>query len=802
MNFSQVKDKKKLIQTQNMAKKPVKSNKVVQALNLKTVEKTNSKSSNFLKFLKKYQTVIISFALVLVLLVGGSLAYLRISNDQRDNASAGLNCDTANGFTPSGSTCVKTETVNKICADNSAPVNGKCSIVQNTVTGYFCPTDYNSATQPNYLNTGKLFGGTIDGSNNCNASMTTPVFGQSSTNVPVLIIDCSSPRYEIPGFDFPCYQEDAGAVIYGFGGSNYCGIFQSGTINPVPPYANYIIESGGYRICASGTVPNGNTLFGVLLSRVYGGFSYSASQIITPTTVLVDATCPSGGYTNDGVNSNTCSKTLTQTTGVTYTPENGDVTAITCDKVTYTENTNANCTITVKGAPAGVPYSGTVNLSINKSGGTANCVLSGTSTTQNCNPVNVGPATGGADTSKTVTTNLGGSLGITVTPAITEITNSDISSITCTTPVASGGTITCTANFTANKSGTVSFTSSPDIDASSTATGCTTGAIAATDTSKSCTFTAKTVDSDTVSTVTGNASGGGSNPKTTQVTVTTNLITITNDNLADALEDCTDKTVASNGTYNCTFALEAGYKFPATGDFKAATSTTDNGTTAQATISPNCTYTANATTGNLTCNGIPAPTNNTTGNLDREILLRLGTTGNYTDKGDVTITAGLSEIIFIPQSALTETPNPTTGLKVFGTTDYTLVLKDDRLVEGGKTATCDFRMKEVTAVDGATDTVNVALGYNNVTATTQSIVALNNGGSLTTDAQKYFRVNYNSTTTNTGVSIKFPLAKQIRTDYNIQIRCKRSDNQEFARDQKVNFKFGAYSLVTVGAEQV
>jgi hypothetical protein len=428
--------------------------------------------------------------------------------------------------------------------------------------------------------------------------------------------------------------------------------------------------------------------------------------------------------------------------------------------------------------------------------------LSGTSTTQNCNPVNVGPATGGADTSKTVTTNLGGSLGITVTPAITEITNSDISSITCTTPVASGGTVTCTANFTANKSGTVSFTSSPDIDASSTATGCTTGAIAATDTSKSCTFTAKTVDSDTVSTVTGNASGGGSNPKTTQVTVTTNLITITNDNLADALEDCTDKTVASNGTYNCTFALEAGYKFPATGDFKAATSTTDNGTTAQATISPNCTYTANATTGNLTCNGIPAPTNNTTGNLDREILLRLGTTGNYTDKGDVTITAGLSEIIFIPQSALTETPNPTTGLKVFGTTDYTLVLKDDRLVEGGKTATCDFRMKEVTAVDGATDTVNVALGYNNVTATTQSIVALNNGGSLTTDAQKYFRVNYNSTTTNTGVSIKFPLAKQIRTDYNIQIRCKRSDNQEFARDQKVNFKFGAYSLVTVGAEQV
>ncbi|MFM5962404.1 MAG: hypothetical protein ACKOQ2_35515, partial [Dolichospermum sp.] len=284
------------------------------------------------------------------------------------------------------------------------------------------------------------------------------------------------------------------------------------------------------------------------------------------------------------------------------------------------------------------------------------------------------------------------------------------------------------------------------------------------------------------------------------VTITAGTSIITNDNLTQALENCANKTTTSAGTYDCTFALKAGYKFPATGDFKAATSTTDNGTT-PGTTSPNCTYAANATTGNLTCNDIPAPTNNTADNLNREILLRLGTTGNYTDKGDVTITAGTSEVIFIPQSALTETPNPTTGLKVFGTTDYTLVLKDDRLVEGGKTATCDFRMKEVTAVDGATDETNVALGYNNVTATTASIVAHNNGGSLTTDTQKYFRVNYNTNNTNTGVSIKFPLVKQIRIDYNIQIRCKRSDNQEFARDQKVNFKFGAYSLVIISGEE-
>jgi hypothetical protein len=77
---------------------------------------------------------------------------------------------------------------------------------------------------------------------------------------------------------------------------------------------------------------------------------------------------------------------------------------------------------------------------------------------------------------------------------------------------------------------------------------------------------------------------------------------------------------------------------------------------------------------------------------------------------------------------------------------------------------------------------------------------LNNGGEITATSPKYFRVTYNSST---GASIKFPSAKQARVDYNLQIRCKRnSDNQLFARDQKVNFKFGAYSLVTVGAEQV
>lgn len=174
----------------------------------------------------------------------------------------------------------------------------------------------------------------------------------------------------------------------------------------------------------------------------------------------------------------------------------------------------------------------------------------------------------------------------------------------------------------------------------------------------------------------------------------------------------------------------------------------------------------------------------------------------YWDKTDVNIIwsdsncpftqSEISDPVFIPQSALTETPNPSTGLKVFDTTDYSLILKDDRLIQNNSTAACDFRMKEVTAVDSATDST---LGYNNVTTT--SIVALNNGGSFTTDAQKYFRVNCNPAT---GASIKFPANKQARTDYNIQIRCKRNNNNQwFARDQKVNFNLGAYSVVTVEA---
>jgi hypothetical protein len=73
-----------------MAKKPLKSTKVVQTLNPKNLEKTksNSKALNFSKFFKKYRTGIISFALVLVLILGGSLACLRITNDQKKDASA------------------------------------------------------------------------------------------------------------------------------------------------------------------------------------------------------------------------------------------------------------------------------------------------------------------------------------------------------------------------------------------------------------------------------------------------------------------------------------------------------------------------------------------------------------------------------------------------------------------------------------------------------------------------------------------------------------------------------------------
>jgi hypothetical protein len=911
-----------------MAKKPLESTKVVdntttqnQILKPKDI---GNKKSNFSKLFKKYQTIIISFALVLVLLVGGSLAYFQIQRNNTDNASAGLNCDTANGFTASGATCVKTETINKICADSSVPVNGKCSITQNTVTGYFCPTEYNQATQSNFNNTGRLFGGVKDVSNNCVSGMGSPVFGQSSPGVPTLVIDCSSPRFTIVGFGSGCYQEDQGAIIYGFGGSQYCGITQIGT-NPVPPYANYIIESGGYRICASGVSPNGNNLFGVLLSRVYGGFSYSASQIITPTTVLVDATCSSGGYTSDGVNSNTCSKTLTQTTEVTYTPNNGDVTGITCDKTNYTENTNANCTITVKGAPTGVPYTGKVIITVNTGGGQADCNLSGTSTTQTCNPVNVGPTTGGIDTSKEITTDKGGNLGITVTPSLITVTNANLkdaladctnktvvtaSSYNCTFALVNGYKFPATGNFQSTTA-----TNDTGITAQSgiTPANCTYTANATTGN-----LTCNSIPTPSGLTSDSNRNillrlGTGTEEYTDKgnVNVTTNLITVTNDNLTDALENCTNKTTDSGIAYDCTFALKAGYKFPTTGDFKAATSTTDNGTT-EGTTSPNCTYTADATTGNLTCNDIPAGTNS--GN--REILLRLGTTGNYTDKGDVsvntslitvtndnlnlaledctnktvasgatynctfalkagykfpatsnfrattstgnnitavattpasctavtdtsttltcnnipsdtnsttsdvarnillrlgiatetytdkggvTITAGTTDTLLIPKTAttITESPNPeAAGLSIYGKSDYSLTVKDARLNKVGTVDTfCYFKIKEATAIDGNSDK-----GYEKLTSTVNGglgVLTSTTSGAAYDTTTKSYKVTYDNTN---GANIKLASGKQLYTDYNLQIRCTRSDSQAFARDQKINFLFGAYSVVDISGQ--
>lgn len=242
--------------------------------------------------------------------------------------------------------------------------------------------------------------------------------------------------------------------------------------------------------------------------------------------------------------------------------------------------------------------------------------------------------------------------------------------------------------------------------------------------------------------------------------------------------------------YNCKFKIRPGYKasrLNLQGYYEATTSTSSNNTIKISNYASQCTHTPDTELTDIVCNDIPlgnAPLWET-----RNILLRVNY-GEYFDKGDVTL---YTQPVLIPKSSITENPNPATGLKVFGTTDYSLIIKDDRLMEGGKTSVCDFRMKIVTAVNGATDTLNTNLGYNAITQS--SIFPLNNGGSLIGDAQKYFRVNYNPTN---GVSIKFPADKQKGTDYNIQVRCKRSDGQEFVMDQKVNFNLGAYSIATIG----
>jgi hypothetical protein len=924
-----------------MAKKPLESTKVVdntttqnQILKPKDI---GNKKSNFSKLFKKYQTIIISFALVLVLLVGGSLAYFKINNDQRNNASAGLNCDTANGFSYNSTTskCEKTEYQDKIC-----PLGIVMDTSGNCVTGNkTCAS------------------GTLD-SGNCITYTYSCVFpnGWIKTSLQNIIVSGSNCVSNVGGSFFQKVDTNQQCIFGGSISGGFClhktpnGILQSPS-TPCPngsPVRAFEWTGGMYGCGYTQTYQSPNNVFYIPYYYYLQITSYPATQNLT---IIGSATCPSSwnsvaANSNNCYQSATCSTTdwtsysatqckkITAASPTSYTIDNTSIVTATCNPANINKSTTdtvyTNCTFPLSGAPVGVAY---VLPAVNTASGNTislaagilntNGVGNGGSLLGNSDPCTISGSTLVCNKVPIPTnTNIGtreiiihqpnvdyyygkGTLG--VNEALpTPIKSTDLNPAICT-PVASAsaGTVTCTATFLANKSGSVAFTSSPDIngDSPSSATGCNATIANASATSASCTFTAITVTTNTVGVMTATASGDNigisagnvtvaplssttvtagnlsagtcttvilnqpttcdypltgnashnyalsgsikakisdlpdSAYSTTDCTITgnnapgakltcsniptlgstigtknvrtslaatptasliINPIVVTNDNLTDALENCTNKTTESGIAYDCTFALKAGYKFPATSNFRATTSTGNN-TTAVATTPASCTAVTDTST-TLTCNNIPSDTNSTTSDVARNILLRLGiATETYTDKGGVTITAGTTDTLLIPKTAttITESPNPeAAGLSIYGKSDYSLTVKDARLNKVGTVDTfCYFKIKEATAIDGNSDK-----GYEKLTSTVNGglgVLTSTTSGAAYDTTTKSYKVTYDNTN---GANIKLASGKQLYTDYNLQIRCTRSDSQTFARDQKINFLFGAYSVVDISGQ--
>jgi hypothetical protein len=191
----------------------------------------------------------------------------------------------------------------------------------------------------------------------------------------------------------------------------------------------------------------------------------------------------------------------------------------------------------------------------------------------------------------------------------------------------------------------------------------------------------------------------------------------------------------------------------------------------------------------LVCNNVRIPSYTNLGN--REIIIHQPNINYFYGKGFLSAQVSpITDPIFLPSTTLTESPNPQTdGLKIFGGSDYSLTIKDTRLVENNKNSVCYFKIKEVTSSDNDT-----TRGYEKLTSTVLSSNNTNSPLPAYDTTTKSYKITYDPTN---GVNIKLAKDKQSYTDYNLQIRCTRSDNQLFGRDQKINFLFGAYSVVDI-----
>jgi hypothetical protein len=372
----------------------------------------------------------------------------------------------------------------------------------------------------------------------------------------------------------------------------------------------------------------------------------------------------------------------------------------------------------------------------------------------------------------------------------TAISDSNLgtTSATCTTVVV-GSPTTCVLTLTGGSSTTYGL---PDTGML-IKIGSATGSVNCTLTNTGCVISGSTLTISNVPTV-GQAAGLEAPIKTSfdsgttyvnkgTMGITSTSTPVTNTHIQTVA--CTATTPTAPGVASCNLTL------------KSTGNPTDLNGTVLFTLVAGKTCTVTVNNGVLTGNPCTV-TNLATGTYTATALASVpGSTSM--SAGTVVITDSIVDTLLIPKTAttITESPNPeAAGLSIYGKSDYSLTVKDARLNKVGTVDTfCYFKIKEATAIDGNSDK-----GYEKLTSTVNGglgVLTSTTSGAAYDTTTKSYKVTYDNTN---GANIKLASGKQLYTDYNLQIRCTRSDSQAFARDQKINFLFGAYSVVDISGQ--
>jgi hypothetical protein len=361
---------------------------------------------------KKGRYSLISALVLGVLLISG----LFTSNllKQNEIAQAALNCPSGSTVNGAGTGCVSTTPSAYTCPGGQfLGGNGaQCFVTGQTGTSYSCPS-----------------GGTVSGAS-CVATAGTPVTADPLSACPpgsgVFAVGNQPAQLINPqGFRECLLQTGSGSTFVINLGS--CG-------NGLPSYYGDISPLG-YAYCgwSTGSCGQQGCRYYVLPGILYGNYSYAATGTPIFGPVFTQNATPVFG---------------TSVTPTSYTPNNGQITNLTCTPPNPAAGTTVNCSGQGTGAPSGVPYAGSVTVSIDNGGGSIATTFNpdGTFT---ASLVTVGSTTG----AKTATTNLGGTTPVNVVAGST-IVDPDLASgngsvgnstdCTSTTNVSIGTTYTCT----------------------------------------------------------------------------------------------------------------------------------------------------------------------------------------------------------------------------------------------------------------------------------------------------------------------------------------------------------------------